>query len=311
MGRGGDEQPPDGAPSDDGSRDAATAPAGSESTRLAPVSAPVSAGGDCLVRIRGLSFSHGPRVIFDRVDLDIPRGAVTAVMGPSGTGKTTLLKLISGQLRPDAGSIEVDGEPVQALGRAALYNLRRRMGMLFQSGALLTDLSVFDNVAYPLREHTDLKPAIVRKLVLLKLEAVGLRGARDLMPSELSGGMARRVALARAIALDPMMILYDEPFTGQDPISMGVLVSLIRQLNDASRLTSIVVSHDVRETASIADYIYVISNGRVMAAGTPTAIAAERSEWVRQFMDGLPDGPVHFHYPAPDLAADLLTWGVG
>ena len=270
-----------------------------------------AAGRDCLVRIRGLSFSHGSRVVFDRVDLDIPRGAVTAVMGPSGTGKTTLLKLISGQLRPDAGTIEVDGEQVQDLGRSALYNLRRRMGMLFQSGALITDLSVFDNVAYPLREHTHLGAAIIRKLVLLKLEAVGLRGARDLMPSELSGGMARRVALARAIALDPMMILYDEPFTGQDPISMGVLVTLIRHLNDASRLTSIVVSHDVRETASIADFIYVIAGGRVMAQGTPAAIAAERAPWVRQFMDGLPDGPVHFHYPTPALADDLLTRGLG
>ncbi len=292
---------------------------GSGSARgLCPMSVPASgacaaaaAESECLVRIRGLRFSHGPRVIFDDVDLDIRRGSVTAVMGPSGTGKTTLLKLISGQLRPDAGTIEVDGEPVHALRQSALFELRRRMGMLFQSGALLTDLSVFDNVAYPLREHLRLSPAMVRKLVLLKLEAVGLRGARELKPNELSGGMARRVALARAIALDPMMILYDEPFTGQDPISMGVLVSLIRQLNDASRLTSIVVSHDVRETASIADYIYVISNGRVMAAGTPATIAAERSEWVRQFMDGLPDGPVHFHYPAPDLAADLLTRGVG
>jgi phospholipid/cholesterol/gamma-HCH transport system ATP-binding protein len=230
-------------------------------------------------------------------------------MGPSGTGKTTLLKLIAGQLRPDAGTVEVDGKPVHSLSKAALFRLRRRMGMLFQSGALLTDLSVFDNVAYPLREHTDLTPAMIRKLVLLKLEAVGLRGARDLMPSQLSGGMARRVALARAIALDPAMILYDEPFTGQDPISMGVLVSLIRQLNDASRLTSIVVSHDVRETVGIADYVYAISNGRVVAQGTPAEIAADRSAWVRQFMDGLPDGPVHFHYPAPDLDLDLLTRG--
>jgi phospholipid/cholesterol/gamma-HCH transport system ATP-binding protein len=276
---------------------------------MRPCDGPNPAGAECLVRIRGLHFARGSRVIFDEVDLDIPRGAVTAVMGPSGTGKTTLLKLISGQLRPDAGSIEVDGEPVHELGRAALYRLRRRMGMLFQSGALLTDLSVFDNVAYPLREHTDLKPALLRKLVLLKLEAVGLRGASELMPSELSGGMARRVALARAIALDPMMILYDEPFTGQDPISMGVLLSLIRQLNDASRLTSIVVSHDVRETASIADYIYVIANGRIMAQGTPAVIAGSDSPWVRQFMDGLPDGPVHFQYPAPPLATDLLTRG--
>ncbi len=266
---------------------------------------------DVLVRIRGLCFSHGSRIVFDRVDLDIPRGSVTAVMGPSGTGKTTLLKLISGQLKPDAGTVEVDGEPVHRLSQAALFRLRRRMGMMFQSGALLTDLSVFDNVAYPLREHTDLPPSMLRKLVLLKLEAVGLRGARDLMPSELSGGMARRVALARAIALDPMMILYDEPFTGQDPISMGVLLTLIRQLNDASRLTSVLVSHDVRETAGIADFIYLISNGKVVARGSPAEIAAEPSPWVRQFMDGLPDGPVHLHYPAPALMEDLLARGLG
>lgn len=268
--------------------------------------APLGPDAQTLVKIRGLCFKRGGRVIFDQVDLDIRRGAVTAVMGPSGTGKTTLLKLITGQLRPDAGSIEVDGEPVHRLGKAALYRLRRRMGMLFQSGALLTDLNVFENVAYPLREHTDLTASMLRKLVLLKLEAVGLRGARDLMPAELSGGMARRVALARAIALDPEMILYDEPFTGQDPISMGMLVTLIRQLNDAAGLTSILVSHDVRETMSIADHIYVISHGEVIARGTPEAIMADRSEWVRQFIDGLPDGPVHFHYPGPDLAADLL-----
>lgn len=262
---------------------------------------------DVLVRIRGLSFSHGPRKVFDCVDLDIRRGSVTAVMGPSGTGKTTLLKLMSGQLKPDSGTVEIDGEPVHRLGKSALFRLRRRMGMLFQSGALLTDLSVFDNVAYPLREHTNLTDAMIRKLVLLKLEAVGLRGARDLMPAELSGGMARRVALARAIALDPTMIFYDEPFTGQDPISMGVLVALIRQLNDASGLTSVVVSHDVRETASIADLIYVIANGRVAAQGTPAELAAEPSPWVRQFMDGLPDGPVRFHYPAPAIERDLLV----
>jgi len=273
------------------------------------VSDRVAAVSDALVEIRGLSFRRGERVIFEDLDLDIRRGAVTAVMGPSGTGKTTLLKLITGQLHPDAGTILVDGRDVTRLDTAELYRLRRRMGMLFQSGALLTDLSVFDNVAYPLREHTNLSASMVRKLVLLKLEAVGLRGARDLMPSQLSGGMARRVALARAIALDPMMILYDEPFTGQDPISMGMLMALIRQLNDASGLTSILVSHDVRETASIADYLYVIFEGRVVAQGTPSEIAADRSEWVRQFMDGLPDGPVHFHYPAPDLADDLLLRG--
>jgi len=259
-----------------------------------------------LVRVRGLRFCHGQRCIFDGIDLDIQRGRVTAIMGPSGTGKTTLLKLISGQLLADAGSIEVDGHEIQSLSRAALYQLRTRMGMLFQSGALLTDLSVFENVAFPLREHAKLPDSILRKLVLIKLEAVGLRGAAALMPSQLSGGMARRVALARAIALDPMMIMYDEPFTGQDPISMGVLVSLIRQLNDASGLTSIVVSHDVRETASIADYLYIIANGQIMAQGTPRQVAANDSAWVRQFMDGEPDGPVHYHYPAPALEQDLL-----
>ncbi len=264
------------------------------------------AGDDVLVRIRGLVFSRGDRLIFDRVDLDIPRGKVTAVMGPSGTGKTTLLKLIGGQLRPLAGRIEVDGADVHALSKRDLFRLRTRMGMLFQSGALLTDLSVFDNVAYPLREHTRLTESMIRKLVLIKLEAVGLRGARDLMPSELSGGMARRVALARAIALDPMMIMYDEPFTGQDPISMGVLVKLIRQLNDASRLTSIVVSHDVADTMNIADYLYVIAGGKVMAQGTPADLGGSASEWVNQFLKGLPDGPVHFHFPALPLARDLL-----
>ena len=269
-----------------------------------------AAGRGALVKIRGLSYRRGSLVIFEDLDLDIRRGAVTAVMGPSGTGKTTLLKLITGQLRPDSGSIEVDGQAVERLGQAELFRLRRRMGMLFQSGALLTDLSVFDNVAYPLREHTKLAPSMVRKLVLLKLEAVGLRGACDLMPSELSGGMARRVALARAIALDPMMILYDEPCTGQDPISMGMLISLIRQLNDAAGLTSIVVSHDVAETAGIADYLYVIAQGRIVAQGTPEAVAQDRSEWVRQFMDGLPDGPVRFHYPAPPLAHDLGLRGM-
>ncbi|NCA69023.1 MAG: ABC transporter ATP-binding protein [Sphingobacteriia bacterium] len=260
-----------------------------------------------LVEIRGLCFRRGRQVIFEQVDLDIRRRAITAVMGPSGTGKTTLLKLITGQLHPDAGTIEVDGQPVHRLGKAALYRLRRRMGMLFQSGALLTDLSVFDNVAYPLREHTDLSASMLRKLVLMKLEAVGLRGARDLMPNALSGGMARRVALARAIALDPDMILYDEPFTGQDPISKATLVALIRQLNDAAALTSILVSHDVMDTLAIADHVYVISHGKVIARGTPEAIMADRSAWVRQFIDGLPDGPVHFHYPAPELTEDLFT----
>jgi phospholipid/cholesterol/gamma-HCH transport system ATP-binding protein len=259
-----------------------------------------------LVKIRGLCFSRAGRPIFDGVDLDIQRGKVTAIMGPSGTGKTTLLKLIAGQLFPDAGSVEVDGQNIHRLNTRELYALRTRMGMLFQTGALLTDLNVFDNVAYPLREHTRLPESMIRTLVLLKLEAVGLRGARGLMPNELSGGMARRVALARAIALDPMMVMYDEPFTGQDPISMGVLMKLIRQLNDASGLSSIVVSHDVRETAEIADYIYVISQGRVIEHGTPGHLMQSRSEWVRQFLDGQPDGPVHFHFPADALEQDLL-----
>ena len=266
-----------------------------------------SAANDTLVRIRGLKFYRGTRAIFDGVDIDIPRGGVTAIMGPSGSGKTTLLKLIGGQLAPDAGTIEVDGLNVHRLSTRDLYRLRMRMGMLFQSGALLTDLSVFDNVAYPLREHTRLSPSMVRKLVLMKLEAVGLRGAHRLMPSELSGGMARRVALARAIALDPMMIMYDEPFTGQDPISMGVLVQLIRRLNDAAQITSVVVSHDVAETSAIADLIYVISNGRVVESGSPQQLRERGGEWTQQFMRGLPDGPVPFHYPAPDLERDLFA----
>ncbi len=259
-----------------------------------------------LVRIRDLHFRRGGRTIFEGVDMDIPRGRVTAIMGPSGTGKTTLLKLIGGQLAPDRGTIEVDGRNVHALSRRALYRLRTRMGMLFQSGALLTDLDVFENVAFPLREHTRLNEPMLRKLVLLKLEAVGLRGARHLMPAQLSGGMARRVALARAMALDPMMILYDEPFTGQDPISMGVLVKLIRRLNDAARLTSILVSHDVQETCAIADWVYVISDGKVIESGPPRRLLESGSEWTRQFMHGLPDGPVPFHYPAPDLERDLF-----
>jgi phospholipid/cholesterol/gamma-HCH transport system ATP-binding protein len=264
---------------------------------------------DAVVQIRDLHFSHGERVIFDGIDLDIAPGGVTAIMGPSGTGKTTLLKLIGGQLRPASGSIRVHGKEVPALSRAALYQLRKRMGMLFQSGALLTDISVFENVAYPIREHTRLPKALLRDLVLMKLQAVGLRGAADLMPAELSGGMARRVALARAIALDPMMVLYDEPFTGQDPISMGILVKLIRELNDALGLTSIVVSHDVQETAAIADYVYLLSEGKVVDHGHPEALWASSSEWSQQFLEGRPDGPAAFHYPATDFRDDLLYHG--
>jgi len=266
-----------------------------------------SAAGEPLIQIRGLSFRRGALIIFDRVDLDIPRGRVTAVMGPSGTGKTTLLKLISGVLRPQAGSIKVAGQEVTALSRSGLYALRKQIGMLFQSGALLTDLNVFDNVAYPVREHTDLSPALLRSLVLMKLQAVGLRGARDLMASELSGGMARRVALARAIALDPMLILYDEPFTGQDPISMGILTRLISSLNRALGLTSLVVSHDIHETCRIADYAYVIAQGQVIGHGKPDDLLASTEPMVHQFLSGEADGPVHFHYPAVEYRDDLLA----
>ncbi len=258
-----------------------------------------------LITVRGLTFYRGDRAIFRDVDLDIQRGKVTAIMGPSGAGKTTLLRLIGGQIRPHAGRIEVDGACVHELGRRELYQLRKRMSMLFQSGALFTDLSVFDNVAFPLREHTRLSEALIRILVLMKLEAVGLRGARDLMPSELSGGMARRAALARSIALDPMMIMYDEPFSGQDPITMGVLIKLIRTLNDALGLTSIIVSHDVKETASIADYIYLLSEGSIVDHGSPQALERSRSAWVEQFLHALPDGPMSFHYPAAAYAQDL------
>ena len=260
-----------------------------------------------MVAVRDLHFTRGNRPIFDGIDIDIARGKITAIMGPSGTGKTTLLKLIGGQLRPDEGTITVDGLDVHRLSRDRLFRLRQRMGMLFQSGALLTDLDVFDNVAFPIREHTDLDESLIRNLVYVKLEAVGLRGARDLFPRELSGGMARRVALARAIALDPMMVMYDEPFSGQDPISMGVLVQLIRRLNDALQLTSIIVSHDVPETASIADYVYVLSGGKVVGEGTPEELGRSKSEWVTQFMHGLPDGPVPFHYPAREYSDDLIS----
>jgi phospholipid/cholesterol/gamma-HCH transport system ATP-binding protein len=262
-----------------------------------------------LVAVRGLSFSRGENKIFSDVSMDFERGKITAIMGPSGTGKTTLLKLIGGQLQPAQGTVTVDGNNVHRLRRSQLFNLRKRIGMLFQSGALLTDMNVFDNVAFPLREHTQLPESMIRSLVLMKLQAVGLRGARNLMPNELSGGMARRVALARAIALDPMMIMYDEPFTGQDPISKGVLVHLIKSLNVTLGLTTIIVSHDVHETSAIADYIYVVSDGKVIGEGTPSEIQHSSSEWVQQFMDGTADGPVHFHYPARELQDDLMSSG--
>lgn len=261
---------------------------------------------DNLIEIEGLRYSRGDRLIFDGLDLVVPRGEITALMGPSGTGKTTLLQIIGGQLKPDAGRVVVNGQDVPSLSRRDLFELRKGMGMLFQSAALFTEISVYENVAFPLRVHTELPEDIVRDLVLMKLNAVGLRGARDLMPSQLSGGMSRRVALARAIALDPLFIMYDEPFTGQDPIAMGVLVSLIRGLNESLSMTSLVVSHDIHETASIADQIYVVADGRVIGRGKPEILKESASTQVRQFINGDPDGPVPFHYPADDFLEDVL-----
>jgi phospholipid/cholesterol/gamma-HCH transport system ATP-binding protein len=261
---------------------------------------------DNLIEIRGLTFRRGQRAIFDDLDLNIARGRITAIMGPSGTGKTTLLRVITGQLKPEAGSVLVAGENVPTLDRLKLYALRRRMGMLFQNGALLTDLNVFENVAFPLRENADLPDTLIRHVVLTKLHAVGLRGAAMLMPSELSGGMGRRVALARAMVMDPELLLYDEPFSGLDPISRGVVLRLIRMTNDLLGLTSIVVSHDVFEVAQIADEVHVLSSGKVTASGPPTALKESKSELVRQFMTGAADGPVPFHFPARDYRADLF-----
>ena len=256
--------------------------------------------------LKDVHFSHGQRTIYDGLSLTVPKGKIVAVMGPSGIGKTTLLRLIGGQLRPASGSIKVADEEVTQLSRKKLYELRKRMSMLFQSGALFTDMSVFDNVAFPLREHTELSEDVIRSIVLMKLEAVGLRGARELMPSELSGGMARRAALARAIALDPDLIMYDEPFAGQDPISMGVIVKLIRSLNESLGLTSIVVSHDVDEILSIADYAYIIADKKVVAEGTPDELRENDKAIVRQFLQGEADGPVKFHYTEDDFAMDLM-----
>jgi phospholipid/cholesterol/gamma-HCH transport system ATP-binding protein len=262
-----------------------------------------------IVEIRNLNYAVNGRPVFAGLDLEIPRGRVTAIMGPSGTGKTTLLRLVTGQVAADDGSIVVAGMDMRALRRAELYVLRRRMGMLFQNGALLTDLSVFENVAFPLREHTDLPERLVRQLVLTKLQAVGLRGAAELMPAELSGGMSRRVALARAIVMDPEILIYDEPFVGLDPISLGVILRLIRRLNDALGITSIVVSHDVQQISTVADGVFLLSGGKVVARGTPQQLQSYPSEIVRQFMGGLADGPVPFHFPAPDYFGELLARG--
>ncbi len=259
-----------------------------------------------LIEVRDLHYARGERVIFNGLNLEVPRGEITAIMGPSGTGKTTLLRIIGGQVRPDHGEVLVDGQDVCELSRRDLLELRRSMGMLFQSSALFTDLNVYENVAFPLRVHTDLEERLIRNIVLMKLNSVGLRGARDLLPSQLSGGMARRVALARAIALDPHLIMYDEPFTGQDPIAMGVLLTLIKGLNDSLEMTSLLVSHDIHETVSIADKIYVIADGEVVASGSPEVLKNHSSARIQQFMHGSPDGPVPFHYPADALEFDLL-----
>jgi phospholipid/cholesterol/gamma-HCH transport system ATP-binding protein len=260
---------------------------------------------DNLVEIRQLSFGYGDRPVLDGITLAIPRGKVTALMGASGGGKTTVLRLIGGQITAQKGELLLDGQDVARFQQADWYAARRRMGMLFQFGALFTDMSVFDNVAFPLREHTDLSEALVRDIVLMKLGAVGLRGARDLMPSEVSGGMARRVALARTIALDPELVMYDEPFAGLDPISLGTAARLIRNLNDTMGLTSIIVSHDLDETFHIADKVVILANGKIVAQGTPDEVRSSTDPLVYQFIHALPDGPVRFHYPGPTVAQDF------
>ncbi len=261
---------------------------------------------DIIIEIKDLDYSRGQREIFKGLNLTITRGEVTAIMGPSGTGKTTLLRLITRQLVPHRGQVLIDGVDIATLNQKGLYELRKRFGMLFQNGALLTDLSVFENVAFPLREHTRLPNRLVRHVVLTKLHAVGLRGAADLMPAQLSGGMARRVALARAMVMDPEIVIYDEPFVGLDPISMGVIVRLVRKMNDALGISSIIVSHDVQEISSVADCSYLISGGKVAASGSPDELGKTTSDLVRQFMHGMADGPVPFHYQAPNYTEQLL-----
>ncbi len=274
-----------------------------------PVSPENSVPSDNLVEFSQVEFSYDGRPILQGVDMRFPRGKVVAIMGGSGTGKTTLLRLIGGQLKPGRGKVLVDGGPVHGISHSQLYAMRRKMGMLFQFGALFTDLSVFENVAFPLREHTDLPESMIRDMVLLKLDAVGLRGAQALKPAELSGGMARRVALARAIALDPRLIMYDEPFTGLDPISVGVIGNLIRKLNDALGATSIVVTHDVQESLRIVDYVYFLAGGKVVAEGTPQQVRDSSEPFVHQFVHAESDGPVRFHYGAPSYHDDLGLGG--
>ena len=264
-----------------------------------------NAARDPLVQVRDLRTRLGGKLVFDGLSLDVSRGSITAIMGPSGTGKTTLLRHLTGQMRADAGSVRVDGEDVARLSRNALFALREKIGFLFQNSALLTDFTVFENVAFPLRQHTKLPEVLIRNIVLTKLQAVGLRGAANLMPSELSGGMARRVALARAIVFDPMLILYDEPFVGLDPIALNQVLRLIRTLNRTLGITSILVAHELAAIRQVADRVYLIANGKLVAQGTPDELVAEATPWTRQFFGGEADGPVPFHYPAPDYAADL------
>jgi phospholipid/cholesterol/gamma-HCH transport system ATP-binding protein len=278
---------------------ASRVPAGIASWRVEPETA--------AVQLTDVTFGYDVRPVLKGITMTIPRGKIVAIMGGSGCGKTTILRLIGGQLRPQSGEIRVGGLSVPDLDADALYDLRRKYGMLFQFGALFTDMSVFENIAFPMREHTDLPEELIRDLVLMKLHAVGLRGAANLMPAELSGGMARRVALARAIALDPMVVMYDEPFAGLDPISLGVVGQLIRRLNDALSITSVLVTHDVYESLKIVDYLYFVSEGRIVASGTPEEVRASHDPFVRQFVDGEPDGPVPFHYPAPSYRDELFA----
>jgi phospholipid/cholesterol/gamma-HCH transport system ATP-binding protein len=259
-----------------------------------------------MVELEQVSFAYGSRRILNNISLRIPRGKVVAIMGGSGCGKTTILRLIGGQVKPLTGRVLVENQSVADLTAQQLFLLRRKMGMLFQMGALFTDQTVFENVAFQMREHTTLTDELIRNLVLMKLQAVGLRGAHSLMPSELSGGMARRVALARTIALDPELILYDEPFAGLDPISLGVIGQLVRRFNDALGATSIVVTHDIKASLKIVDYVYMIADGAVIAEGTPADIAESNHSFLKQFVNGNADGPVPFHYPAPDYVNDLL-----
>jgi phospholipid/cholesterol/gamma-HCH transport system ATP-binding protein len=271
-----------------------------------PLSARPEDPGEPLINVQDVQYAIGSHTVFSGLNVRVAAGRITAIMGPSGTGKTTLLRLIMGQVLPQAGRITVFGEDIAALARPELYALRQRVGLLFQTGALLTGMSVFENVAFPVREHAKLPESVLRDLVLMKLQAVGLRGAADLMPAELSGGMSRRVALARAIVMDPEVLLYDEPFVGLDPISKGVILRLIQSLNRTLHITSVLVSHDVPEISAIADYTYLMSGGKVVAEGSPAQLKSDTSGVVQQFISGAPDGPVAFHYPAPDYFTQLL-----